>query len=206
MVAWYNGVRNESISMNRNEPKWIVIHTSDVATSVLANQFNSINRYHEEQGFPKSSLGIFVGYHRLIDNGKNIHCRLDTDEGAHCNERVDGISMNFQSLGICVSFDGDIEPMKPKDYELLKEQVRSWQDQYDIPDERVKFHRDFKPSKTCPGLLITEAWKQKLLERAPLPTYSCVYENEEIERLKSEVSMWKQAYEWVNQVISRWKW
>jgi hypothetical protein len=125
-----------------NNPKYIIIHGSDVSYRNNFDQFKAINAYHRDtMGFPQSSFGYFVGYQRLITGDKNYQCRIDTEEGAHCNAKQDGISLNFQSLGICVGFDGDIEMPTAMQYALLQRQVWEWQDQWKIPNENVRFHR-----------------------------------------------------------------
>ena len=149
-----------------NKPIYIIIHCSDVSYKTLNNQLESINTYHRDvRGFPILSVGYHVGYHKLITGDKMYTTRLDTDEGSHCNQRVDGVSMNFQSLGICIGFDGDIEYPKSSHVDMLAEQIRLWQYTYDIPDEKVLFHRDLATDKTCPGSLITKEWLKRLLTR-----------------------------------------
>lgn len=117
-----------------------------------------------------SSLGLFVGYHRLITGDKNYQCRLDTDVGAHCNQKEGGVSVNFQSLGVCIGFDGDIEFPLATHYQMLQQQVWDWQDVYHIPNENIRFHRYYAyvEGKTCPGSLMTDQWLKYLLHR-PLP-------------------------------------
>ena len=144
--------------MNENVPKWILIHTSDVLTSVLKDQLSSINKYHQWRGFPKSFTGYYIGYHALVSNGKLYRTREDTEEGSHCNQQDNGVSLNFQSLGICIAGDHDLETVSPQDLALLKKQVQEWQEKYNIPPERVVAHRKFTPWKTCPGTLLTDEW------------------------------------------------
>lgn len=150
-----------------NTPKAIVIHCTDTPYSKAKDQFNAVNAYHrDERSFPKSVLGWNVGYQRLITGGKNYKAREDYEEGMHTSQIVDGVSMNLQSLGVCVGFDGDVEYMPAEEYRLLKEQVSIWQKQYGIPNEKVYFHRKFNTAKTCPGSLITDAWLELLLAPA----------------------------------------
>lgn len=136
--------------------------------------------------FPVSSLGYYVGYHYLFTGDKEYQCRADTDEGAHCNQGFDGIrvyeagtydktkisTMNHQSIGLCLGFDGDIEYPSAIQYELLQKRVWQLQDKYNISNDNVYFHRYFAKNKTCPGSLITQAWLDTLLRRpivVPLP-------------------------------------
>lgn len=125
------------------QPRWIIIHCSDVSYRTAYDQLSAIENYHRSQMFPISSLGYHTGYQHLITGGKNYECRRDNEIGAHCNTVVNGLSMNEQSLGVCVGFDGDIEYMPQDWYDLLQKQVWAWQDKHNIPDERVKFHRYF---------------------------------------------------------------
>ncbi len=190
--------------MRNNTPKEILIHTSDVSYRVNSDQFKSINAYHRDvRGFPRSQTGLFVGYHRLITGGKNYKCKEDWEEGAHCNKLFeDGVSMNFRSLGVCVGFDGDIEMMRDDEYELLQKQVWDWQDRYSIPNERVKFHRDYDSAKTCPGSLLNKKWLETLLDRhyktpqssppetaAEKPAEQCIKQEEIIKKQNEVISL-----------------
>lgn len=154
--------------MRKNNPRWIILHCTDYSYRLMKDQFLACNGWHRDRDFSVSSLGYYVGYQRLITGGKNNQARLDTDEGCHTNQVVDGVSMNIQSLAVCVGFDGDLEFPLPEDYALLQKQVWDWMDQYMIPPSKIKFHRHFAVGKTCPGSLITDQWLSDLLKR-PLP-------------------------------------
>lgn len=180
----------------KNNPKYILIHCSDVSYKVCADQFYSINKYHrDERGFPRSSLGLYVGYHYLITGEQEYLCRIDTEEGAHCNQHLNGLSMNFQSIGVCIGFDGDIEFPTSMQYALLQKRVWALQDKWGIKNENVRFHREFATTKTCPGSLITQAWLDELLKR-PVPVIlppkpvenMCVVQDKEIAELKRKLS------------------
>lgn len=151
--------------MEINTPKWILIHCTDYPRRVMPDQFAACNGWHKNRDFPVSSLGLYIGYHRLITGGKNYQCREDNEVGAHCNQHSEGKSLNFQSLGVCIGFDGDDELVTDIEYNLLQKQVWDWQEQYKIPNERVVFHRYFSKDKTCPGALLNDAWLKKLLTR-----------------------------------------
>lgn len=185
-----------------NNPKYIVVHCSDISYKKSKSQFDSINNAHKSIGFPISSLGIYVGYHALITGEKIRRCRLDTDVGAHCNQSVNGVSMNFQSLGVCIGFDGDVEYPTEVDVQLLKTQIRTWQDLYEIPNDRVYFHRDFRKDKTCPGSLITRDWLNSILERSPAPekTNTCAVEEKEIEDLKKEIAWYEKIFDFLRRL------
>lgn len=179
-----------------NTPRYILIHCTDYSYRKMKDQFLACNNWHRDRQFPVSSKGLFIGYHRLITGGKNYECRLDTDEGAHCNQRINGVSLNFQSLGVCLGFDGDIELPIPEEYSLLQKQVWEWQDKYKIPNDKVVFHRYFAKDKTCPGSLITNQWLKDLLTR-PQPIKEeiklnqCIDEKKTIEELNKKVSWYE---------------
>lgn len=175
-----------SLGYTKNIPKYIVIHCSDVSFRQRYDQLNSINIYHrDERDFPKSSLGYYVGYHCLITGDKNYKCKEEDEVGAHCNQGFDGktvyptgsgkaLSINYQSLGICIGFDGDIEMPPVTLYKLLQKQIWAWQDKYVIPNENVYFHRYFHSGKTCPGSLIKPQWLIDILKRPEPVTFKPV--------------------------------
>lgn len=149
-----------------NEPKYILIHCTDVSYESVPDQLNSVNRYHRDvRGFNISELGYAVGYHYLYTGGREVQTRNDLEYGNHCNTVVDGKSMNFQSIGLAIGFDGDIEYPPSVEYNLLKKRIHFLQDRYSIPNERVLFHRDFSPAKTCAGSLLGKEWLNNLLAR-----------------------------------------
>lgn len=160
-----------------NKPRYIIIHCSDVSEKTLYDQLKSIEYYHSTpppQGhpdapFPKSSLGYHVGYHHLITGGIDYQCRLYSDQGAHCNQHEDGVSLNFQSVGVCWAGAGDKEFPSPVHYELLRKRIWALQDQFKIPNSYVRFHRFYNKTKTCPGSLLDSYWLDSLLQRTPSP-------------------------------------
>lgn len=185
--------------MALNVPKFVVIHTTDYSYRLLSDQFLACNGWHKDRDFPLSSLNYYIGYHRLITGDKNYQARFDTEIGAHCNQQENGLSVNFQSLGIAVGFDGDIEQMTGIQYDLLQKQVWEWQDQYLIPNENVRFHRYWARDKTCPGSLITQQWLKDLLVR-PLPAQTIKPESltclAKIEELETKVGWFERLTGW----------
>lgn len=191
----------------KNNPKYIICHCTDYPRSKMPDQFLACNNWHKDREFPLSSLGYYIGYHRLITGEKNYQARLDNDEGAHCNQQVNGLSLNFQSLGVCVGFDGDIEPLTSMEYALLQKQVWDWQDLYKIPNENVKFHRFYATEKTCPGSLITDAWLKTLLTRPVVVTNislkpienMCISQEMEIKELKAKITWFQEIFNWITE-------
>ena len=160
----------------KNNPRYIFIHCTDTPSRKGVSQFDAVNQYHKSghplAPFPISSLGYHGGYQKIITNGHSLRYRLDTDQGAHCNKVVDGISMNFQSVAVALGIDGDRELPNDIDTALLVADVKEWQAIYGIPNERVKFHRDYDTLKTCPGNLVTREWLSEKMgwrKTSPIP-------------------------------------
>ncbi len=189
-----------------NTPKEIIIHSTDVSYAANPDQFKAVNQYHMEEGFSRSTLGFFVGYHRLITGGKNYQAREDFEEGCHCNQLyTDGVSMNVRSLGVCVGFDGDTETMLDDQYMRLKAQIQLWQDKYFISNEHVRFHRYYNTSKTCPGSKLDQTWLDNLLTRQltpqappalemPKPDIQCEKQNAIIAAQAKTLGLWQQLW------------
>lgn len=203
-----------SLGATQNVPKYYVFHCSDVSYTLNKNQFKSINDYHRDvRGFPKSSLGFYVGYHDLFTGGVYYKCKEEWEVGAHCNQGYDGVkvyppgtegklSMNYQSLGGCIAFDGDIEQSPLIEQGLL--QKRAWEIQEKYPGIIFKLHRDFAaPAKTCPGTLITQRWLDELVKK-PIPTIispkpiesMCATQDKIIQNQKAQITFFEKWYQW----------
>lgn len=126
-----------------NKPVKILIHGTDASYRVIPDQFNACNQWHKERDFPLSRRGFYIGYHRLYTGGKRYICRDFDEVGAHCNTQLNGLSLNYQSIGLAVGFDGDIEQMPAMEYALLQKDIWEIQDKFGITDENVHFHRYF---------------------------------------------------------------
>jgi hypothetical protein len=155
--------------MTKNNPSWILLHTTDYPRSKASVQFWLVNRWHKDRGFSKHSLGYYGGYHYLYEaDGTEMQFRKEEEEGAHCNIKVDGVSMNFQSIGLCFSGDGDIEQPTGAQEESMRKRIQTLQKKYGIPNNRVKFDRDFATWKTCPGTMFTrEYFENRFLKDPP---------------------------------------
>lgn len=189
----------------QNNPKYILIHCTDYPRNMMANQFVACNNWHKDRSFPISSKGLYIGYHVLITGDSSYICRDDLEEGAHCNQNVNGLSMNFQSLSVCVGFDGDIEYLTAMEQALLQKQIWAWQDMYKIPNKNVKFHRFYTPAKSCPGSLITENWLEDLLDRpaqTSIPNLKpvekmCITEEKIIAEQKAKLTWYEEIFRYI---------
>lgn len=157
----------------------ILIHCSAYPAS-SKDRFNEINQLHKDREFDKSSKGFYVGYHVLLTGGKKYVAREETDIGSHCLDMnfvgqagylfPDKLSLNYHSLAICVDFNGDKEDIPAWALPMLKEQVEAWMKKYNIPLDKVRFHREFsKEGKTCPGTRITRKWVESFFKPLPPP-------------------------------------
>jgi hypothetical protein len=132
----------------KNKPEWIIAHHTVTPHYLdVERTAESINPVHQKRGFPISSLGLYVGYHYLIDkNGKIKQCRDDLDIGAHCSEN----GLNFKSIGISLigNFENDV--LEGKQLEAFMNLMDKKRKQYNIPREKVSYHKNFKAT-ACPG-------------------------------------------------------
>jgi hypothetical protein len=146
-------------------------------------------------------LGYYVGYHVLITGGKAVKCKEDFEEGAHTNQQVNGISMNFQSLAVCMGFDGDVEMPDPYMVQLMWDQVYAWQKKYNIPNEDVKFHRDYATSKTCPGSLITRNWLDQILHQDDVRTMKEAEQQDKQRQIVEQIGIIQRLIDALRQVL-----
>ena len=188
---------------NANTPKYIIVHCSAISTKVSNNQFVSINNNHKQRDFPMSSLGYYIGYHYLLTNDREYQCRLDTDEGAHCNQSRDGLSINFQSIGICWSGDGDNEMPSENYRQLLQKRIWAIQDKYNIPNWNVYYHHFFAINKTCAGTMLNNQYLADLLKRPSNPqlTEPCVSANDVIIKQQEQISVLQKVIDYLSSLI-----
>lgn len=135
-----------------NTKEYIIVHHTLVSRHKNKAQFDAVNKYHKSRGFPKSSLGYYVGYHYMIEpDGKVIKAREHDDIGAHTVQQ----SMNYRSLGICLSGHFDIEEPTDEQKSALLDLILELQKAHNIPDGKIKLHRDYAGQyKSCPGTRI----------------------------------------------------
>ena len=120
-----------------NKPEVTIIHHTAVGGN--SHQFNAVNSYHRSKGFPKSSLGYYVGYHYMIGKDGNIaQARLHSDIGAHT------VGWNDRSIGICLSGNFNYERPTQRQLEALRGLVK----RLGLPADLHKFRQI---NRTCPG-------------------------------------------------------
>ena len=152
-----------------NKPRWITVHCTAASHQTAPQQFFAVNRYHKDRGFPLSSLGYYGGYHILIErDGTELRYREDWEIGAHCNDIQDGLSMNMQSLGVCLAGNFDIEFPTPAQIETLRKRLVKWTQGYpEISYAKILPHRNWSKLKTCYGANLASDWARKLVAGQP---------------------------------------
>lgn len=138
----------------KNIPTKLIVHHS--AYAQYTDQLASINEWHRQREFPKSSLGFFVGYHYVINHeGKVTQTRKDDEEGAHSK------GINFESIGICLegNFDEELptEEQKTSLGKLLVELCQKYK--LDVTD--IYPHRAFRDTE-CYGKKLDDNWVRVL--------------------------------------------
>lgn len=133
-----------------NNPKFITIHHTAAVEPIP--QFNAINEWHRVRGFVKSSLGFFVGYHKVIEkDGTIVQARVDDEQ----NNAV--LSHNHDSLAVCLVGNFDKEDPTPEQIASLGEVLNDWCTEHDISPLDIYPHRKFG-STSCYGSRLENTW------------------------------------------------
>ena len=142
-------------------PHFLIIHHSFTPKDLPASQAEkSFNDNHKNRGFPISSLGWNLGYHYVIyGTGELRQYRSDKEIGAHCKEN----SMNFQSLGICLSGNFDTELPNPEQVQTLQTLMTQKAGEWGIVGQNIYPHRQFAPYKSCYGTRLADDWARNLI-------------------------------------------
>jgi len=135
-------------------PKQIVVHHDGVSRK--GPSFAIVNDFHRAEGFPRSSLGFFVGYHYWIErDGKTIQARDENEIGAHTQ------NFNYVSLGIGLAGNFDKEMPTDEQIASLGTLLSRLCFTHSIPGDQIFPHRKFNP-KTCYGKLLSDTWAQEV--------------------------------------------
>lgn len=145
--------------LNWIDPKGIVIHNSDTPARLEDGPVTAklLNRMHHDDHPDWITVfeghTYYIGYHYVIlPNGVIQKGRPDHCVGCHAKKHNDW-------LGICLvgAFQSDHThwwPERPTAAQLrsLVALCERLMDEYHIPLDRVKRHRDVQPGKLCPGV------------------------------------------------------
>ncbi|OGK35105.1 hypothetical protein A3F59_02625 [Candidatus Roizmanbacteria bacterium RIFCSPHIGHO2_12_FULL_38_13] len=131
------------------KPTAIIIHHE------LGNHgFWGVNDFHKQLWNFKSSLGFYIAYQYYIGkDGIVYQGRLDDEEGCHTKGR------NFDSIGICLQGDFDIERPTLAQTIALKNLILKKMTYWAILPNNIYGHRIYANYKSCPG----RSWKESEL-------------------------------------------
>lgn len=151
----------------KNVPEMLIIHHT--ADNNPRDQLANINSWHEQRGFPLSSLGFYVGYHYVINHyGVVTQTRADDEEGAHTH------GQNFNSIGIALEGNFNMDMPSQAQIVSLKELMRRLADEYGLGVTDIYPHRQYN-STGCYGSLLSNDWcREVFLEDAIGQTESVV--------------------------------
>lgn len=129
-------------------PQYIFIHHTAVSYTKNPDQAEATDNYHKSQWNMISSLGFYGGYNYEISAaGKVTQFRADGEITAAQYQE----SMN-DGRAISIALDGNFDIELPTDAQMtaIRELILAKMEQFDIPKENIKKHRDVAP-KSCPG-------------------------------------------------------
>lgn len=137
-----------------NSPRKIIVHHS--AADSPAPQFDAINEWHKQRGFPLSSLGFYVGYHYVIEKDGNLRtARGEYEVGAHT------IGENEHSIGVCLVGNFDVTDPTKQQIATLGDILTSICARYHLFEDDIKPHRSFK-STSCYGKRLNNHWAARV--------------------------------------------
>lgn len=140
-----------------NRPNKVIVHHS--AAKNPTPQFEAINQWHKDRGFPISVLGFYVGYHYVIEKSGDLRtARYEWEEGAHT------VGQNSQSIGICLVGHFDIELPTAQQAATLGDMLASVCSRYNIDGNEIWAHRNFA-NKSCFGRLLSDDWARGVYYR-----------------------------------------
>ena len=166
--------------------KYLAIHNSGVSQIEQSVQIYSVNRWHKNAKDAKgnfryhygspSTLGWFVAYNFFLDVNATL-----TNTRAEGTETAAQTGHNFDTISICIAFNGDREYPNDKQIRVLKKFIE------DRPNLEVKFHHELQKYRTCAGVLITHQWLDSVLHPkiVSIPKLEDEKKAEEIKRLSS---------------------
>lgn len=114
--------------------------------------FEQVNAYHKSLGFPKSSLGFYIGYNYWVERDGTIkQGRIDGEKGAHT------IGHNNE---IGTSFSGNLPTLAQKI--AIKAHLIKKYEEHKMSLKDIGPHRQFQANRTCYGPL-PDDWAMDLV-------------------------------------------
>ena len=126
---------------------YIVIHHSLTRDGETVS-WNAIRRYHLRRGWV--DIGYNFGIEQVEEEYLCMVGRPLGEPGAHCRNN----GMNRRGIGICCvgNYDEERPPMPMLD-EMVHRLIKPLMEIFDIPENRILFHRELASYKSCPGKL-----------------------------------------------------
>lgn len=134
------------------QPTHIIVHHSVTPQNWGRTQtVHNISEGHRNRGFPRSSSGLWVGYHKVIGHDWEYQTRPWTEQGAHA-----GSYWNVRAIGVCLAGNFETDQLIPKQKRYLSETLQYLSDKFHIPKQNILRHQDAKRragygSTACPG-------------------------------------------------------
>jgi len=126
-----------------NKPQYIFIHHTAVSYTKNPDQAEATDNYHKQQWNMISSLGFYGGYNYEISAaGKVTQFRVDGEITAAQYQE----NMN-DGRAISIALDGNFDSELPTEAQMLaiKELILAKMEEFNIPIENIKKHRDVAP-------------------------------------------------------------
>lgn len=132
------------IKLNPKDIRFLIIHHT--GTSRDRTTFEAIKRNHIVKGF------LDVGYHYLITADGILHKGRDEGfVGVHARALSNGISMNRQSLGICLTGNFEVETPTDNQIATLEGILNDKRAEYGVVRTNVLGHFEIPHATACPG-------------------------------------------------------
>jgi len=142
-------MKGQKVTYPKYKIKGVIVHHSAGDWT-----FDQVNNHHKDIWGAKSSLGYYVGYHKVIDLDGTLHiARRDGEEGAHA---VGGIPHYYNRYYVGICLQGNFEEREPTGEQLrvLEKEL----DKYRRVGLEILMHRQVSAT-LCPGKHLIE-WLQ----------------------------------------------
>lgn len=131
----------------------IIVHVTDSPDTKDFSMLD-ISRWHEEMRFPKSSSGLYCGYHYVIRRDGTVEvARPDFEIGAHCKGH------NKNSIGIAWVGRNQMTRDQRDALVLLCTNLLIT---YGLEAKHVFGHREMTQGKTCPNIESLDKFRDEI--------------------------------------------
>lgn len=144
--------------MAKIEWQRIMLHHSFTDDSGTVS-WSAIRRFHmQERGW--NDIGYHFGVELVSDTYEALVGRALDTYGAHCPEG----NCNRDAIGICLVGNFDKAPPPDQQMIVLRDRLLNpLMDEFGITADRIIFHREFAPWKSCPGTALTFAYLKQFV-------------------------------------------